>query len=210
MGRRRLSRRHRGPAYQRHRGGSGLATCPPGDRSGAARRDRSAPVGHDRRRHQPCRVPRYRNAHGVGDVPDRPPTVRGDRLGRPERVRVVRVAALDPRRVRRRTRRPPPGVADRCTTGVSRRHTGRDHRGMGERPRVRRRRGGGCRSPRRLLDDLVDRRHRRHRFAVARRSAPALHRLAGRQIGRWHRRRRRIGQVARRRGRLAQRAHGRR
>ena len=97
--------------------GQGSLRGAPGGGSGGAHRDRSAPGGHHRRPHQPCRVPRHGDAHGVGDVPDRPPAVRGDRLGRPERVRVVRVSALAPRRrsavntssTARRGRSPPHG-----------------------------------------------------------------------------------------------------
>ena len=70
---------------------------------------------------------------------DRRP-VRRDRLGRTDRVRLVRSSAVGAGRRRARTRASRSAVADRRAPGVSGREAHRPRRGMGERPRVRRRR----------------------------------------------------------------------
>ena len=116
--RRGLPRPDRRPADHRHRRRARVAAWLDRRRSAGVHERPPAPTARHRGPvDRPARAGRHRTSDGVGDLPARPRALRGDRLGRPDRVRLVRRPAVDagPRRrassrcTSRRGRSPPPG-----------------------------------------------------------------------------------------------------
>ena len=99
--RRGLPRPDRRPADHRHRRRARVAARLGRRWSAGVHQRPPAPTARHRGPvHRPARADRHRTGDGVGDVSARPRALRGDRLGRPDRVRLVRRPAVDagPRR----------------------------------------------------------------------------------------------------------------